>query len=75
MEIEICDYREDKVINGVLCYAVVPLGCAPDSSNVKWIEYTKEELTDMYLGEQEAFDAYIDRIIEGDVVACGGELL
>lgn len=65
MEIEVCDYREDKVINGVLCY----------SKNGEWVEYTKEELTDMYLGEQEAFDAYIDRIIEGDVVACGGELL
>lgn len=65
MEIEICDYHEDKVVNGVLCHYF----------DGEWVEYSKQELTDMYLGEQEAFDAYINRIIEGDVVACGGELL
>lgn len=66
MEIEICDYHEDKVVNGVLCYL----------QDGEWIEYTKRELTDMFLCEQDAFDDYINRIIEGgDVIACGGELL
>lgn len=50
IEIEQLDYHEDKVINGVLHYR--------DGS--AWVEYSKAELTEMYMIEQEAFDKYID---------------
>ena len=49
IEIEHLDYHEDKVINGVLHYR--------DGS--EWKEYSKRELTEMYLDEQKAFDGYI----------------
>jgi hypothetical protein len=51
IEIEHLDYHEDKVINGVLHYR----------DGASWKEYSKEELTEMYMIEQESFDKYIDR--------------
>ena len=51
IEVELCDYEEDKVINGVLHYW---LGGA-------WHEYDKKCLTAMLLAEQEFFQEYVDR--------------
>lgn len=56
MKMEICDYVEDQVVNGVLCYA----------KDGKWIEYTKEELTRLLQLEQDSFNSYIDSVIDGD---------
>jgi hypothetical protein len=53
IEIEHLDYHEDKVINGILHYR----------DGASWKEYSKEELTEMYLDEQKAFDGYIDSSI------------
>lgn len=54
MEIEILDYREDKVIQGILCYAL----------NGEWVEYSKAELTEMFISEQNVFASYVDRVID-----------
>jgi hypothetical protein len=54
IEIEHLDYHEDKVINGILHYR----------DGASWKEYSKEELTEMYLDEQKALDDYIHRQIE-----------
>ena len=43
--VEICDYEEDKVINGVLHYWM----CGA------WHEYDKKCLTTMLLAERQAF--------------------
>ena len=53
-EFELCEYQEDKVINNVLCFL----------ADGKWIEYSKEGLTEMLLMEQNAFGAYVDRVID-----------
>lgn len=53
IEIEQLDYHEDKVINGILHYR--------DGS--EWKEYSKRELTEMFLTEQGAFDEYINSSI------------
>lgn len=52
VDIEELDYQpEDKVINGILNYWF----------HDQWHEYTKEELTDMYMSEVEFFEEYVDR--------------
>ena len=56
IEIEHLDYHEDKVINGILHYR----------DGASWKEYSKQELTEMYLFEQEALDAYAERTLEED---------
>ena len=53
IEIEQLDYHEDKVINGVLHYR--------DGS--EWKEYSKQELTEMYLDEQNHFYNLVDSTI------------
>jgi hypothetical protein len=45
IEIEHLDYHEDKVINGILHYR----------DGASWKEYSKQELTEKYLEEQELF--------------------
>lgn len=55
MQVEQCDYREDKIINGVLCFSL----------DGEWIEYSKAELTEMYMFEQGCFDSYIDGVLAG----------
>ena len=57
MQVEICEYVVDKVINGVLCYA----------TDAGWVEYTAQELTQKLAFEQDAFSAYIDAVIGGEV--------
>lgn len=52
IEIEQLEYTEDKVINGVLHYL----------HGTTWKEYSKKELTEMFLSEQGAFDEYIERV-------------
>lgn len=54
VDIEILDYREDKIVNGVLCFAL----------NGEWVEYSKAELTEMFLNEQNVFSSYVDRVID-----------
>lgn len=54
IEIEHLDYHEDKVINGVLHYR----------DGASWTEYSKRELTEMYLYEQETVDAILDRQLD-----------
>jgi len=55
MRVEICEYVEDQVVNGVLCFA----------KDGEWIEYTKEELTQKLVFEQDCFNSYIDSVIGG----------
>ena len=50
IHIEQLEYHEDKVINGILHYR--------DGS--EWKEYSKSELTEMYLREQEWFENHLD---------------
>lgn len=57
MQVEICEYVEDRVINGVLSYA----------TDAGWVEYTAQELTQKLVIEQDAFSAYIDAVIGGEV--------
>lgn len=40
-------YIEDEVINGVLCYTL---------DGETWMEYTKEQLTQMFLFEQRCLE-------------------
>jgi hypothetical protein len=54
IEIEHLDYREDKVINGILHYR----------DGASWKEYSKQLLTEMYLTEQKVLDDFINRQIE-----------
>lgn len=56
MDIEQLPYITEEVINGVLHYRE---GDAGD-----WKEYSKEELTEMYMLEQESFNKYFDRVNE-----------
>ena len=60
IEIEQCEYEEDKVVKGVLCFAL----------GGKWIEYSKEALTEMLLTEQSGFDAYVNRVWDERECAC-----
>lgn len=54
IELEVCAYEEDKVIGNVLCFL----------ADGKWIEYSKEALTEMLIAEQDGFNEYIDRVYE-----------
>ena len=54
IEIEQLDYHEDKVINGILHYR----------DGASWKEYSKQELTEMYMIEQSTLDRYIDKQLE-----------
>jgi hypothetical protein len=49
IHIEQLEYHEDKVINGILHYL----------DGAEWREYSKEELTRMFLEEEEAFEEHI----------------
>ena len=51
MEAEQLEYEQDKVIKGVLHYLV----------GDHWVEYSKEELTEKLLEEQDFFNEYVDR--------------
>ena len=54
IEIEQCEYQEDKVINGVLHYWFED----------GWVEYTKQELTSMLIAEQDGFTEYVNHTYE-----------
>ena len=56
IEIEHLDYHEDKVINGILHYR----------DGASWKEYSKQELTEMYMREQKALDGYIEGHVTDD---------
>jgi hypothetical protein len=51
VDIEQCDYTEDRVINGILHYWQVD----------KFLPYSLEELTEMYMDEVDFFDDYVNR--------------
>lgn len=57
MDAEQLEYEQDKVINGVLHYL----------DGDQWIEYSKEELTEKLLEEQDFFNEYVDRVYSSTI--------
>ena len=57
-KIEQCDYQEDKVINGTLHYWF----------ESGWVEYSKIELTQMLIAEQDSFSEYVNQTYETYII-------
>jgi hypothetical protein len=57
MDAEQLEYEQDKVINGVLHYL----------DGDQWVEYSKEELTEKLLEEQDFFNEYVDLVYSSTI--------
>ena len=60
-DIEQCAYHEEKVVNGVLCYLF----------EGKWVEYSKEALTEKLAAEQDYYSEYVNNVYEKYVIPNG----
>lgn len=58
IEIEQCEYEEDKIINGILHYWY----------ENGWVEYTKQELTSRLIDEQDSFSEYVNQTYETYII-------